>query len=233
MNEINWMVSIGGLVTKALAFAEAYNGRDYIIIANGEPGVMMIYPSKQYKNLITIGIHPLFAIKTTNVNNLVGKFADYVAPLQMESLSPIKSLYVRDDIFTRYYTEDGLMDRKIFDGTLEELHDLMEKNSWCLLAKDRCRQPEYIAETETCDVVVIECRKDFLGYPVFVTAYIVTTDGVIHENYGTPTGGADITTAITHFNRNVFDSQKYGCRYGQIIRVVDKEGNLYDFNPFE
>lgn len=233
MNESNWTVNIAGVPTKALAFAESYNDNDYIIIAKGDPAIMMVYPSKQYKNIITMGTHPLFAIKTRSVNTLVCKFAEYVAPLQMSSLSPIKSVYTRNDIFTRYYTEDGLIDRRIFSGTLEDLQDLMERNSWYLPAKDGgYKEVEYIAETETCDVVAVLYRKDFLGYPVIATPATVTTDGIIYENYGTPAGGKDIEGAITRFNHNIFGSQQYGCKYGQIVRMIDKEGDTSEIFTF-
>ena len=233
MNESNWTVNIAGVPTKALAFAVSYNDDNYIIIAQGNPAVMMIYPSKQYKNIITMGTHPLFATKTRGINTLVCKFAEYVAPLQMSSLSPIKSVYTRNDIFTRYYTEDGLIDRRIFEGTLEDLHELMAMNAWCLLAKDGgYKNIEYIAETETGDVVVVLYNKDFLGYPIIVAPATVTTDGVVYENYGTPAGGKDIEGAITRFNHNIFGSQQYGCKYGQIVRMIDKWGKTLEIFTF-
>lgn len=232
MESVDWTATVLGRETNIVAIADAFNGEQYVIVPGGKySGVKMIYPAKEFAGKVMIGAYSVFAMKTRIANTLVQGFNEYVEHLGIPSLSPIKSLYAKGGVFTIYYTEDGAIDRRDFYGDLDDLKDMMEYHAWYLSSRDGgYKEIEYIAETETGDVVCVLTKSDWMGYPLIIAPAMVSTDGMVTDNYGTPVGGDSLNTAVNRFNRDIFDSQKYGCKYGQIERVLSKDGREYNFS---
>ena len=153
-------------------------------------------------------------------------------------VKPIKYLYSAKKRFFEF-DEYGLdIESQRFNGTFEEGIELMGSLNWEIPVgtTSNCDEKyniEAVARTVTNEVLAITKQENFMGIPCFVTPCRFYIDGVAEGNYGTPTSGDFFQHAIVNFNKNIYDSQKYGCKFQQIVEVVTKNGNKLEIPEFK
>lgn len=223
MDEMNWVMRNDVRKMQVMAFGETYNHKEFVLTRTGDEvmdtrGIAMYMVSEGNK----LSNYPVFATKYSPIDTFIKRYSEYVE--MVPELEPISTVYMKNAIYTRFYKTDGNIRPITFDGTLDDLKDLLG-DTWEVLDRHtKLKQISYIAETELGEYVGVIIRED-VGYtPIIITPCTFTTGGVIWGNYGTPTVGADIVSAVTRFNKDVFDSQKFGCKWGQIVRLYSNDG---------
>ena len=145
-------------------------------------------------------------------------------------IKPIKYLYTfKKRVYV--FNEKGIdLDARRFSGTLEDAVELMESLNWEMPAGTTSNCSKFysikaVGRTNGDEIIVIiESNGGSFGYPVIVTPCSFYIDGVAEGNYGTPTGGKSMEHAIGKFNKDVFDSKRFGCRLNQIVELITKTG---------
>lgn len=123
---------------------------------------------------------------------------------------------------------------KRYNGTLEEMFQMMESMDWKIPAGDTSNRRDHynisaVAETDDDDVVAIIATHRAGRY--IITPILIYEDGTARNNYGEPTKGKSMVSAIENFNIIVAINRKYGSKIGTIHRIINEMGDIVFFNP--
>lgn len=196
MDEMNWVMGNDVRKMQAIAFGETYNHKEFILTRTGDEmtgtrGIAMYMVSEGIK----LASYPVFATKYSPIDTFIKRYSEYVE--MVPELEPISTVYMKNAVYTRFYKTDGNIKPITFDGTFDDLKDLLG-DTWEVLDRHmKLKQISYIAETELGEYVGVIIRED-VGYtPIIITPCTFTTGGVIWGNYGTPTERGLIKTSLT------------------------------------
>lgn len=224
MDEMNWVMGNELRKMEVIAFGETYNHKEFILTNTGDEmmdtrGIAMYMVGEGN----VLANYPVFVTKYSPIDAFIKRYAGYIE--MVPELESISTVYIRNGVYTRYYKTNGNLKPMTFDGTLDDLRELLG-NTWEVLDRDmKLKQVSYIAETELGEYIGVLIQEDFNGIPIIITPCTFTTSGVIWDNYGTPTSGGDLINAVNRFNKDIFESRKFGClNYGQITRLYSNDG---------
>lgn len=224
MEELNWVMGNGMRKMEVLAFGETYDHKEFILTRTGDE---IVDTRSIAMYMVSEGNvpakYPVFATKYSPIDGFIKKCAEYVK--MVPELEAISTVYMKNAVYTRYYKLNGNPKPITFDGTLDDLKELLG-DTWEVLDRDmKLKQVSYVAETELGEYIGVLIQENLNHIPIIITPCTFTTGGVIWDNYGTPTAGCNIVNAIHRFNKDIFETQKFGCHhYGQIVKMYSNDG---------
>lgn len=176
--------------------------------------------------------------KAKSIRRIVRKYSDeHLDSIDMMGSNNVPYIKTIDTCKGAHieYDADGIGTASRFDS-LEKYQEIISELDWNIPVGSTSNCSTHysiggVAETTTGDIISI-ITGNFSGY-FSMTPCRTYADGVAEGNYGTPTLGNDIRHCLDKFNKDVFDSQKYGCRLGQITRVLLKDGGELTPTIFE